>query len=67
MQKISTGDDSTLGNWRKLVASAFGEGPALRFLDMEIAKAPHKENEEVLTSEEQFLFLLASRQYGRMP
>lgn len=64
MQKISTGDDSTLGNWRKLVACAFGNGPALAFLDEEIARSPKKEDEEVLAPEEQFLFLLASRQFG---
>jgi len=64
MQKLSTGDDSTLGNWRKLVVCVFGDGPAAAFLDEKIAQSPNKEDEEVIASEEQFLFLLASRQFG---
>jgi len=60
MKLLSTGQDSTLGNYRKL-AEAFGMSElALKFLDDKIAAAPHGENEEVLADEGQMIHLLVS-------
>lgn len=59
MRKLSTGDDSTLGNWRKLSASAFGEGsPQVAFFDEKIKE--QGENEEVVIPENQLLLGLLS-------
>jgi len=61
MIKLSTGDDSTLGNYRKLAVSFFGEkNKAIEMLDTKIAQSPNKENEEVLTDERQMIQLLGS-------
>jgi hypothetical protein len=61
MQKLSTGDDSTLGNYRKL-AKTFGGNPnkAVEFLDKKIAESPDGENEEVIADERQMVHLLGT-------
>jgi hypothetical protein len=61
MHTLSTGDDSTLGSYRKLAAAFFGEdSKAVAFLDEKIAESPEGENEEVIAEESQMLFLLTS-------
>ena len=61
VSKLSTGADSTLGNWRKLVSVFFGEGPALTFIDEKIAE--QGEDEEVVIDERQLLHLLTQLQF----
>lgn len=61
MNKLSTGQDSTLGNYRKLTVAFFGEGsPAVAFLDEKITSDPNGENAEVLAEESQMVYLLMS-------
>jgi hypothetical protein len=61
MRKLSTGDDSTLGNYRKLAAAFFGEdSKAVSFLDEKIAESPNGENEEVVADEGQMVHLLGT-------
>jgi len=58
-RKLSTGDDSTLGNYRKLAAAMFGEGSyAVEFLDAKIAE--QGADEEVIADEGQMIGVLAS-------
>jgi hypothetical protein len=60
MKKLSTGQDSTLGNYKKLAAAVFGEdSQSVKFLDEEILKSSHGEYEEVLVDESQMVFALA--------
>ena len=62
MTKMSTGDDATLGNYRKMAAAVFGEdSKAVKFLDDKITDSPNGENEEVIADEGQMVNLL-----GRM-
>lgn len=57
--KLSTGDDSTLGSYRKLASIFFGENSkAVTFLDEKIAGSPEGENEEVLADERQMVYVL---------
>lgn len=61
MNKLSTGHDSTLGNWRSLCLVVFGEGSKqIAFLDEQIAKAPKGADEAVIADERQFLHVLVS-------
>lgn len=61
MQKLSTGEDATLGNYKARWARLFGEdSPAVAFLDRKIAGSPNGENEEVLADEGQMPQLLNS-------
>lgn len=61
MHKLSTGADSTLGEYRKLTAAVFGkDSKAVAFLDKKIKESPNGENEEVLADEGQMIQLLAS-------
>ena len=61
MNKLSTGDDATLGNYKKLAVIFFGESSkAVKFLDDKIAESPNGENEEVIADEGQMLFLLTN-------
>lgn len=61
MRKISTGEDSTLGTYRKIANIIFGEdSPAVKFLDEKIAESPNGENEEVIADESQMLYLIAN-------
>jgi hypothetical protein len=60
MRKLSTGDDSTLGSYRKLAVLAFGEhSNAVDLLDRKIDKSPNGEQEEVLADESQMFYLLS--------
>lgn len=59
MRKLSTGQDATLGNYRKITAAIFGEDdPAVKFLDKKIAESPNGEDEEVIAAESQVIALL---------
>lgn len=59
MTKLSTGDDSTLGNYRKLLAPVLGEkSKAIEYLDRKIAESPWGADEKVFASERQMLDLL---------
>ena len=58
--KLSTGDESTLGNYRRLCVAAFGEASApVKFLDDKIAETPAGEAAPVLVDEAQMLQLFA--------
>lgn len=59
MRKLSTGQDATLGNYRKITAAIFGEDdPTVKFLDKKIAESPNGEDEEVIAAESQVIALL---------
>jgi len=61
MFKLSTGDDSTLGNYRKLSAAFFGEdSDAVKFLDKKILESPNGEKEFVVAPESQMMYLLST-------
>lgn len=61
MTKMSTGDDATLGNYRKLAALMFGEdSKPVKFLDDKIAASPNGANEEVIADERQMVYLLGT-------
>jgi hypothetical protein len=61
MRTLSTGQDSTLGNYRKLCAAFFGEdSPQVKFLDDKIVVDPDGENGEVIVDEGQMIVLLGS-------
>jgi hypothetical protein len=61
MMQLSTGHDSTLGNYRKLAVVFFGPASeAVEYLDRKIAESPNKEDEEVIAAESQVIHLLAS-------
>ena len=58
MRKISTGEDATLGNYKK-IATVFGP-KAVQFIQGKIDDSPNGENEEVIQDEIQVLQLFAS-------
>lgn len=59
MQKLSTGDDATLGNYRELASAFWGEtSGAVKFLDAKIAESPNGKDEEVLADETQMMQVL---------
>jgi hypothetical protein len=62
--KLSTGDPSTLGSYRKLTLAFFGEGPALAFIDQHIADDPDGEAGVVIADERQMIYLLMSLTKG---
>ena len=63
MRKLSTGDDSTLGNWKKLVVGVFGaKHPSVKFLDSKISE--QGEDEEVVIDEGQFINALFNMKEG---
>lgn len=65
MQKLSTGDDATLGNYRLLATAVFGaDSKAVKFLDDKIAESPNGEKEEVLADESQMVHALAQMALG---
>lgn len=65
MKKLSTGQDSTLGEYRKLAAAVFGEDSgAVKFLDEKIKE--QGEDEEVIADEGQVIYLLM-QQNGNAP
>lgn len=60
-QKLSTGVDSTLGEWKKLAIQVFGEkSNAVKFLEDKIAASPNGEKEPVVAPEEQLLYVLGT-------
>lgn len=60
MNKLSTGQDSTLGVWRDLSAIAFGEGsPQVKFFEEKIAADPDGRDGEVVADERQLIQALA--------
>lgn len=61
MIKMSTGDDATLGNYRKMAVAVFGEdSKAVKFLDEKIKDSPDGQNEEVIANESQMVYLLGN-------
>lgn len=59
MRKLSTGQDSTLGSYRKMAVAVFGEdSKAVKFLDKKIAESPNGEDEEVIVEESQAVAML---------
>ena len=61
MIKLSTGQNSTLGEYRKI--AVFYGAKAVAFIDNKIAESPKGVDEEVLTDERQMLFLLAQIEF----
>lgn len=58
---LSTGERSTLGAYRRLAVSVFGEdSAATKFIDKKIEESPSGEYEPVVLPEGQVLFILAS-------
>lgn len=67
MQKLSTGQNSTLGVYKQLSEVLFGAGSkAVAYLTKQIAKAPNGEQEEVISDEGHMLNLLASIAFGEV-
>lgn len=61
MIKLSTGCDSTLGNYKALCILCFGpDSSQVKFIDEKIAQSPLGNDEEVIADERQMLLLLAS-------
>jgi hypothetical protein len=61
MKVLSTGQDSTLGNYRDLAAAVFGhESKAVKYLDDHITNSPDGRDEEVMADESQMIYLLGS-------
>ena len=61
MIKLSTGDDSTLGNYKRLAIVLFGEdSKAVTYLNNKIKESPNGENEVVIVDERQMIYLLTS-------
>jgi len=59
MRKLSTGADSTLGEWKKLVDAFFGaDSPQAKFINDKIDK--QGEDMEVIADEGQMLMVLGS-------
>jgi diacylglycerol kinase family enzyme len=64
--KISTGEPSTLGTYRKIAAALTGEdSPATKLLDDKIKE--QGEDAEVIQHESQMLFLIARMGFGAEP
>ena len=63
MRKMSTGDDATLGNYRKWADLLIGP-KATAFIDQKIAESPNGANEEVIADERQMLHLLATIEHS---
>lgn len=61
MQKISTGEDSTLATYRKIAIALRGEqSEAVKFLDEKIKNDPDGDQGEVIADEGQMLYLIMS-------
>lgn len=59
MQKLSTGQDSTLASYLKLCLMIFGSSsPQVKFIMDKIATSPNGANEEVVAEESQMMYLL---------
>ncbi len=60
MEKLSNGQDSTLGNHRAMAVAFFGEdSEAVKYLDAKIGESSGGANEEVIMPESQVVALLA--------
>lgn len=60
MKKLSTGANSTLGEYLKLSRAFFGiDSAAVKFLQAKIAETPNGENEEVIADEGQMIHMLS--------
>lgn len=58
---LSTGQPSTLGNYRDLSAAFFGENSKpVQFFDDKIKDSPNGRNEEVIVDESQMMFLIGT-------
>ena len=65
MRTLSIGLDSTLGNWAKLCALAFGpESKSVAFFKQKIAESPHGEHEEVIADESQLMLVVLDMESG---
>lgn len=65
MKKLSTGQDSTLGNYLALTEAVFGkDSPAVEFLRKKIADAPNGADEEVIADEGQMVHLIGQIHIG---
>jgi len=59
MRKLSTGQDSTLGNCLDLTKAIFGaDSPAVKFLQDKIEQSADGREEEVIADESQMLLAL---------
>lgn len=64
-KKLSTGLDSTLGNYRLLTMAFFGsESKAVAWLDKKIEEAPNGKDEEVIANERQMLAVIVTIHNG---
>ncbi len=65
MKKMSTGEDSTLGNWLKMTKTVFGkDSKAALFLEEKISQAEKGPEEEVLADEGQLVHHLRQIHFG---
>lgn len=65
MNKLSTGQDSTLGNYMILTRIFFGEGSkAVAYLQKKIDESPNGAGEEVIADESQMVHLLGQIHIG---
>lgn len=65
MKKLSTGQASTLGNYRVMAVAVFGEdSPAVAFLGRKIAESPNGADEEVIADEGQVVYALGQIHMG---
>ena len=63
--KLSTGEDSTLGNYRKYAAALFGEiSPAVEYLELKIRQSLKAADEPVLADESQVIAMLNTLHSG---
>ena len=61
MQKLSTGADATLGNYREMAVLLWGENSgATQFLDRKITASPNGKDEEILADESQMIQILTA-------
>lgn len=59
MKKLSTGKDSTLGNWIEMSAAVFGEdSEATKFLAIKVEVVNKGLDEEVIANEYQLIMVL---------
>lgn len=66
MEKLSTGDDATLGSYLKLSTLFFGaDSRATVFIKKKIAESPDGEKEEVVADERQMVYLLGQFHIGK--
>ncbi len=65
MRKLSTGEDSTLGNYMILTRIFFGEdSKAVAYLQKKIDESPNGAGQEVLADESQVVHLLGRIHIG---